>query len=388
MNRRDRQTVELLGDQRAGNGTVLTAVDLAHITKRFGQVPAVSDVCLEIREGEFFSLLGPSGCGKTTTLRMIAGFEHPDAGTIRIQGLDVTGTPANKRNTNMVFQHYELFPHMTVGQNVAYGLRVKRLPKQEIQSRVAAMLETVGVAGLEARQAKQLSGGQQQRVALARALVNQPAVLLLDEPLSALDAKMRKHVQLELKAIQSRLKTTFVYVTHDQEEALLLSDRLGIMNDSRLLQVGTPREIYEEPASPFVADFVGMLNDFTITVNERLDGSLVAMTIQPGQQIAVLAGPSAGLGEKLHVAIRPERIRLTVPDAKPTEHDGERHSSVMGIVAEVMYLGPLTNYLVDADRIGRIVSQQASGNREETPRPGDRVQLSWSIESAFLLGED
>jgi spermidine/putrescine ABC transporter ATP-binding subunit len=388
MSTRDQQTVELVGNRSAANATPPTAVELAQVTKSFGRVAAVSDVSLEIREGEFFSLLGPSGCGKTTTLRMIGGFEFPDAGAIRIQGLDVTSIPANKRNTNMVFQHYELFPHMTVGQNIAYGLKVKHLPKQEIQSRVAAMLETVGVAGLEDRQAKQLSGGQQQRVALARALVNQPAVLLLDEPLSALDAKLRKHVQIELKAIQNRLKTTFIYVTHDQEEALLLSDRLGIMNNGRVLQVGTPREIYEEPASPFVADFVGMLNDFAITVDERLNESVVAMTTQPGQRIAVLAGPSAQIGDRLHVAVRPERIRLTAGDAQPIEHGGEQHSRVTGVVAEVMYLGPLTSYLVDTDGIGRIVSQQASGHREQTPRPGDRVQLSWDVEAAFLLAED
>jgi spermidine/putrescine transport system ATP-binding protein len=363
------------------------AVEIAHVTKRFGNVEAVHGLSLEIHEGEFFSLLGPSGCGKTTTLRMIAGFEHPDSGVLRIKGVDVTGTPANKRNTNMVFQHYELFPHMSVAENVAYGLKVKRVPKPEIRARVSSMLETVGVAGLENRQAKQLSGGQQQRVALARALVNQPAVLLLDEPLSALDAKLRKLVQLELKAIQHRLKTTFVYVTHDQEEALLLSDRLGIMHDGSLIQVGTPREIYERPATPFVADFVGMLNEFTLTVDHRLDDSLVAMRPRAGQQIVVVAGPSPAGGDKLHVAVRPERVQLAPFDSRsPGSDAGEQKTVLPGIVGEVMYLGPLTNYLVETEAIGRIVSQQQSHRGELTLRSGDRVWLSWDTDAAFLLG--
>jgi spermidine/putrescine transport system ATP-binding protein len=374
-----------------GETTTTPAVALEHVRKSFGNVEAVNDLSLEIREGEFFSLLGPSGCGKTTTLRMIAGFEHPDAGSLRIQGFDVIGKPASQRNTNMVFQNYELFPHMTVAENVAYGLKVKRVPKEEIRSRVASMLSTVGVGGFENRQTKQLSGGQQQRVALARALVNEPAVLLLDEPLSALDAKLRKRVQLELKAIQHRLKTTFVYVTHDQEEALLLSDRLGIMHDGRLLQVGTPKEIYQQPADRFVADFVGTLNDFTITVHETIDGSVAAMTPYPGQRIVVTAGPSARQGAELHVAVRPEHVTLVPSDRGVQQHSAvtlEPRTVLFGVVAEVMYLGPLTNYLIDTDAVGRLVSQQPSTRRGFTPAAGDKVCLAWDLDDAFLLGEE
>jgi spermidine/putrescine transport system ATP-binding protein len=365
------------------------AVVLQHVKKSFGNVEAVNDLSLEIQEGEFFSFLGPSGCGKTTTLRMIAGFEHPDAGSLRIQGVDVIGKPASQRNTNMVFQNYELFPHMTVAENVGYGLKVKRVPKGEIRSRVGSMLSTVGVGGFENRQTKQLSGGQQQRVALARALVNEPAVLLLDEPLSALDAKLRKRVQLELKAIQHRLKTTFVYVTHDQEEALLLSDRIGIMHDGRLLQVGTPREIYQQPADKFVADFVGTLNEFTITVHETIDGSVAAMKPSPGQRVVVTTGPSTRQGTRLNVAVRPEHVVLVPFDrgAQPTSAATlEPRTVLSGVVAEVMYLGPLTNYLVDTEAVGRLVSQQPSTRRGFAPAAGHKVWLAWDLDDTFLLG--
>lgn len=364
------------------------AVVLEHVVKHFGHTPAVADVCLEIREGEFFSLLGPSGCGKTTTLRMLAGFEYPDAGSVRIRGVDVTWLPASKRNTNMVFQHYELFPHMTVSENVAFGLKVKRVPKREIAARVDAALNAVGVYELADRRSKQLSGGQQQRVALARALINEPAVLLLDEPLSALDAKLRKHVQLELKAIQHRLGTTFVYVTHDQEEALLLSDRLAIMNEGKLLQVGTPREIYEQPATAFVADFVGSLNEFRLVVAGRVSDDVVTLALPRGQQMAIVAGSLSQPGEELRVAIRPEKIRLARGD-----DDGERSRSgadarLSGVIAEVVYLGPLTSYLIDVESLGRVVSQQPSVRREHALQTGERVTLSWDLEDAFVLGRN
>src|SRR5438309_6674203 len=236
------------------------AIGLVGVSKRFGTHAAVDDVTLEIAEGECFSLLGPSGCGKTTTLRMVAGFELPDAGRIVLKGNDVTEVPANRRPVNMVFQQYALFPHMSIYDNVAFGLKVKRVPRGEHSERVHEMLRVVELEGLERRRTRQLSGGQQQRVALARALVNKPAALLLDEPLGALDVKLRKQMQFELKRIQAELGTTFVYVTHDQEEALAMSDRIAVMNGGRVEQIGTPREIYERPQTPFVADFVGSLN--------------------------------------------------------------------------------------------------------------------------------
>jgi spermidine/putrescine transport system ATP-binding protein len=244
------------------------AVELREVSKRFGEVEAVHQVSLQIREGEFFSLLGPSGCGKTTTLRMIAGFERPDAGEILIRGQRMNEVPPFHRPVNTVFQHYALFPHMTVFENVAFGLEMKRLPREEIRRRVAEALRLVRLTGLENRYPRQLSGGQQQRVALARALVNRPAVLLLDEPLGALDLKLRKEMQLELKNLQHQVGITFIYVTHDQEEAMTMSDRIAVMNQGRVLQVGTPVEIYERPATRFVADFIGETN--------FLEGRLVA----------------------------------------------------------------------------------------------------------------
>ena len=363
-------------------------VQIDRVTKYFGSVTAVNDISLDIREGEFFSLLGPSGCGKSTTLRMVAGFEEPDRGSILIQGLDVTNKPANKRNANMVFQNYELFPHMTVYQNVSYGLKIKRIPKSEARSRTEAMLETVGVGGLGHRRAGQLSGGQQQRVALARALVNQPAVLLLDEPLSALDAKLRKRMQLELKTIQHKLGTTFIYVTHDQEEALMMSDRIGIMSNGQLLQVGSAREIYESPGNAFVADFVGSMNEFSLRADE-VDGHRAIARLGDGQQVAVGVAADTAVGSSLRVAIRPERVRLQ-PRGRPDSAGdgippGAEQCVVFGVVGEVMYLGPLTHYLIDTPALGRLVSQQLSERQQARFASGDQVTLSWEADGAFVL---
>src|SRR5881392_1932102 len=251
------------------------AIGLDGVSKRFGKHPAVDDVTLEIGEGEFFSLLGPSGCGKTTTLRMVAGFELPDAGRIVLKGSDVTEVPANRRPVNMVFQQYALFPHMSIYDNVVFGLKVKRVNRSEHAGRIEEMLRVVELEGLEKRRPRQLSGGQQQRVALARALVNSPAALLLDEPLGALDVKLRKQMQLELKSIQSGVGTTFVYVTHDQEEALAMSDRIAVMNGGLVEQVGGPREIYEHPSTAFVADFIGSLNAFDLRIDELVGHNAV-----------------------------------------------------------------------------------------------------------------
>ncbi|MDE3025188.1 MAG: ABC transporter ATP-binding protein [Acidobacteriota bacterium] len=309
------------------------AIELESVAKRFGAHAAVAGVSLSIGEGEFFSLLGPSGCGKTTTLRMIAGFVAPDEGRILLHGDDVTAVPPNKRPVNMVFQQYALFPHMTVYDNVAFGLKMAHVPRSGHRERVTEILRVVSLEGYERRRPRQLSGGQQQRVALARALVNRPAALLLDEPLGALDVKLRRHMQLELKRIQNELGTTFVYVTHDQEEALAMSDRLAVMNDGRVEQLGTPREIYEQPVSAFVADFVGTINTLAI------DG-----------------------GE---VTVRPERIRIL--------REGGR---LDGVVADVVYLGVYRQFHVDT-AAGRVVSVRLADEPLEHVEPGSQVSLSW-----------
>ena len=309
------------------------AIELEAVGKQFGVHTAVNDVTLSIGEGEFFSLLGPSGCGKTTTLRMIAGFVPPDAGRILLHGADVTTIPPNRRPVNMVFQQYALFPHMSVFDNIAFGLKMARVPKSDHRARVEEMLRVVELEGMGGRRIRQLSGGQQQRVAVARALVKRPAALLLDEPLGALDLKLRKQMQGELKRIQGELKTTFVYVTHDQEEALAMSDRIAVMNDGRVEQVGTPREIYEHPSTDFVADFVGSMNVL------ELDGR--------------------------RVAVRPERVRIVT--------DGGR---VDGVVAEVVYLGVYRQFRVDTPS-GRVTCVRLADEPLDHVVAGSRVALSW-----------
>jgi len=303
-------------------------IALEGVSKRFGKTAAVSDVSLTIDEGEFFSLLGPSGCGKTTTLRMIAGFVAPDEGRIVLQDHDVTAVPPNKRPLNMVFQQYALFPHMSVYDNVAFGLKVKRVPRGEHGDRIRDILRVVALEGLERRRPQQLSGGQQQRVALARALVNRPAALLLDEPLGALDVKLRRQMQFELKRIQRELGTTFVYVTHDQEEALAMSDRIAVMNAGRVDQIGGPREIYELPQTPFVADFIGSLNAFDLTVEELVGGFAVARP-GAGERVVVPIETGVTVGDSLRVAVRPERVEIA-PAGDDVPADGSRLEGTIG----------------------------------------------------------
>ena len=288
-------------------------ISVAGVSKRFGAVEAVREISIDIREGEFFSLLGPSGCGKTTTLRMIGGFEQPDEGRILLRGVDVTYVPPNRRNVNMVFQHYALFPHMSVGDNIAFGMRLKKVGKGEQRDRVREMLRIVSLEGLEKRKPAQLSGGQQQRIAVARALVNRPAALLLDEPLGALDVKLRKQMQLELKRIQSELGTTFVYVTHDQEEALAMSDRIGVMNNGVVEQIGSPREIYEHPTTAFCADFIGSLNALDFRVDEVSEDRLVSR-VSPTEHLVVTAENGHRQGESHKLAVRPERVRVDLAE--------------------------------------------------------------------------
>jgi len=354
------------------------AIELENVGKRFGKAAAVRDVTLSILEGEFFSLLGPSGCGKTTTLRMIAGFEAPDEGRIMLQGKDGTDVSANRRPVNMVFQQYALFPHMSIYDNVAFGLKVKRVPKRDHHDRIKEILRVVELEGLERRRPRQLSGGQQQRVALARALVNRPAALLLDEPLGALDVKLRKQMQLELKRIQNELGTTFVYVTHDQDEALAMSDRIAVMNNGRVEQIGEPREIYEHPTTSFVADFIGSLNALELTVHDLVGGYAV-MRFGERDRIVVPVASDVRVGDSLRVAVRPERVQIG-----GAATDGG--SSLEGTIAEIVYLGMYTQFHVDTPA-GRIVSHRLAEESLEPLAPQSRVLLSWEPEHTSVLAE-
>ena len=359
------------------------AISIQGVRKSFGEVHAVDGISLDVAEGEFLTLLGPSGCGKTTTMRMIAGFEEPDEGRILLRGDDVVGVPPNKREVNMCFQHYALFPHMNVERNVEYGLKLKKIPKGDRRAIVAEMLEIVGLGGLQQRKPGQLSGGQQQRVALARALVNQPAALLLDEPLGALDVKLRKQMQLELKRIQLELKTTFVYVTHDQDEALSMSDRIAVMNQGVIEQLGGPREVYEQPATPFVADFVGVLNAIDVRVDEITSEDLI-MRINDRDRIVVpigATGTSAGVGSTLLAAVRPERVDLRTGEGSGAD-DGSRLS---GTVARVVYLGTLTQFHVDTAIDKRLIVHHLSDEASSSVRDGDEVVLTWARDDAAML---
>ncbi len=330
----------------------MPAVRFTGVSRHFGDVKAVDGVTLDIVDGEFFSLLGPSGSGKTTCLRLIAGFDQPTAGTIELYGQDVAGLPPYERDVNTVFQDYALFPHMTVGGNIAYGPMIKRVPGLEREARVAEMLDLVRLSGMAGRKPSQLSGGQRQRVALARALVNRPRVLLLDEPLGALDLKLRQQMQVELKAIQQRVGITFIYVTHDQDEALTMSDRLAVFNHGRVEQAGTPAEVYEHPATDFVAGFVGVSN------------------VVAGDAATAITGSSQSF------TVRPEKIMLQEPDAAVA--DG--WCTALGRVTGVVYLGAQTRFRVELDIGGELVVTQQ--NIETTPMDvqaarGRRVRLTW-----------
>ncbi len=356
------------------------AITLEGVTKRFGSVVAVNEVSFEIGEGEFFTMLGPSGCGKTTTLRMIAGFEQPTGGRILLRGQDVTDVSPNRRPVNMVFQHYALFPHMSVYDNVAFGLKLKKVAKDDERRRVEEILDIVALAGLGKRRPQQLSGGQQQRVALARALVNRPAALLLDEPLGALDVKLRKALQLELKRIQNETRTTFVYVTHDQEEALAMSDRIAVMSNGVAEHVGSPREIYERPATAFVADFIGSLNALDLTVDELDAGKAIDRLGERDRIVVPVASPHR-VGERLKVAVRPERVRIDPADEGRSPEGGSR---VEGTIAEVVYLGMLTHFHVDTSA-GRVISHRMNDEATRRLEAGRRVVLTWALEDTSVL---
>jgi spermidine/putrescine transport system ATP-binding protein len=361
------------------------SVTLRSVTKRFGDFTAVDAIDLEIGQGEFFTLLGPSGCGKTTTLRMIAGFEEPDGGEILIDGADVAGLPAHKRPTNTVFQSYALFPHLSVRDNVAYGLKRKGTDKKEVERRVREELERVGLWNEAGRRPNQLSGGQQQRVALARAVVNLPKVLLLDEPLGALDLKLRKNLQIELKRIQQEIGISFVYVTHDQEEALTMSDRIAVMNHGIVEQVADPLEVYERPATTFVAGFIGVSNLMPGTVRS-VDTGTATVDLEAGVTVATGANGLTA-GDRCHAVVRPEKLYISRREEQP---DTTRMQSVEGVVESSIYLGTATQIAValrGGARMTVLCPNTDEAERQSLPGGGADVRLSWTPEHVHLVRE-
>ena len=359
-------------------------VRLVDVVKKFGDATAVDHVDLEVHDGEFFSLLGPSGCGKTTTLRMIGGFEQPTSGLIELQGQDVTWLPPYRRNVNTVFQNYALFPHLTIFENVAFGLRRKAVKDSEIKSRVTEMLQLVELPGYERRKPTQISGGQAQRVALARALINRPAVLLLDEPLGALDLKLRKQMQVELKRIQQEVGITFIYVTHDQEEAMTMSDRIAVMNRGRYEQLGDPESLYERPTTRFVAGFLGVSNLLPGAV-QGTDGRYAIVKLS--DDTAVRA-PSALIGgtDGVNIGVRPEKIRLRAPD----EATPDGHNQLRGVIRDASYLGVSTQYQVEARGGARLTVYEQNverATRAELWAPGEEVLLTWSPDHSFVVAD-
>jgi spermidine/putrescine transport system ATP-binding protein len=360
-------------------------VKLVDVVKTFGDMVAVDHIDLEVVDGEFFSLLGPSGCGKTTTLRMIGGFEAPTSGLIELQGQDVTWLPPYKRNVNTVFQNYALFPHLTIYENVAFGLRRKGVKDSEVRSRVTDMLRLVELPGYEARRPTQISGGQAQRVALARALINKPAVLLLDEPLGALDLKLRKQMQVELKRIQQEVGITFIYVTHDQEEAMTMSDRIAVMNRGRYEQLGEPEVLYERPTTRFVAGFLGVSNLLPGTV-ESEDGGYAAVRLADDTRVRA---PRLMVGNRstVSVGVRPEKIRLHATDVEPPSG----HNLLTGVVRDASYLGVSTQYQIEARGGATITVYEQNVERAtkaELWAPGEDVRLAWSPDHTFVVAED
>jgi spermidine/putrescine transport system ATP-binding protein len=357
-------------------------VRLERVTKTFGEALAVDDLSLDIAEGEFFSMLGPSGCGKTTTLRMIGGFEEPSRGTVYLGGRDVTDQPAYKRDVNTVFQSYALFPHLNVFENVAFGLRRKKVAKTEVTARVDDALRLVEMTGFETRKPGQMSGGQQQRVALARALVNHPKVLLLDEPLGALDLKLRKQMQLELKRIQQEVGITFIYVTHDQEEAMTMSNRLAVMRAGRAEQVGPPEEVYENPQTQFVAAFLGASNLLEGDLKEQANGT--STVLLAGGDFVHLPNERApfGVGESVLVGVRPEKITIRSDVDGPTESGW---NSVTGLLRMATYIGVSHQYKVEGPGGHELTVWVQNLGAEPAPTPGERVRLSWRWEHTFAV---
>lgn len=363
----------------AGDPTA-PVIEIDHVVKRFGDFVAVDDADFAIRQGEFFSLLGPSGCGKTTTLRMIAGFEQPTSGAVRLDGVDVSKVPPNKRDVNTVFQQYALFPHMNVFDNVAFGPQSKKVDKATIKRRVTEMLEVVRLTDFASRRPAQLSGGQQQRVALARALVNLPKALLLDEPLGALDLKLRHAMQFELKRIQREVGITFVYVTHDQEEALTMSDRIAVMSEGRVEQIGTPTEIYDNPASVFVAGFIGQANLWPATVTEHSGANAVVTALGGSTFVGGCHDDAVRAGTQVTLMVRPERIAISV--AAPTDTSVQ---SVQATVTDLTFQGPTVRLALRAADDSPIIANVDPDADLPLLRPGDAVWASWAATAACVL---
>ena len=351
------------------------AVQLESVTKRFGDFTAVDDISLSIEENRFFALLGPSGCGKTTTLRMIGGFEETTSGIIRLHGEDVTGRKPYRRMVNTVFQSYALFPHLTIFENVAFGLRRRDVAQAEIKQRVGEMLELVQLTGRESQKPRTLSGGQQQRVALARALINQPRVLLLDEPLGALDLKLRKEMQIELKRIQNEVGITFIHVTHDQEEAMTMADSIAVMHQGRIERMGTATEIYEDPRTGFVAGFLGASNLMHAEVVDAFAGEVA---LAQGVRLRVSPDRLPAGGKQVRLGVRPEKIRLASVDS-PMEGN-----ALEGRVVDASFIGVSTHYLIETGALAQL-AVMAQNLEDRRFAPGDRVQAVWRPEHTFIV---
>ncbi|CAN5570453.1 ABC transporter ATP-binding protein [soil metagenome] len=367
------------GQNRTPREPGAPVIEIDHVTKRFSDYVALTDADFAIASGEFFSLLGPSGCGKTTTLRMIAGFETPTEGAIRLEGEDVSRVPPHKRNVNTVFQHYALFPHMSVWDNVAYGPRSMKFKKDEVKRRVDELLEVVRLTDFAQRKPSQLSGGQQQRVALARALVNYPSALLLDEPLGALDLKLRHVMQFELKRIQREVGITFVYVTHDQEEALTMSDRIAVMNAGNVEQIGTPTEIYDRPSTVFVAGFIGQANLWHGTQTGRANRDFVEVEVLGSKLQARPGATTIENGGQATLMVRPERVRVSM------DPPGGGIVSVAATVTDLTFQGPVLRLQLEAADGSPILAH--IGPEQDLPmlRPGDHVYVGWAPEASLVL---
>jgi spermidine/putrescine transport system ATP-binding protein len=359
-------------------------VELKGVTKRFGDVKAVDDINLTIRRGEFFSLLGPSGCGKTTTLRLVAGFETPTKGEILINNINISNKRPYERNVNTVFQSYALFPHLTVTGNIRFGLERKKTPKGRMKELIEEALDLVRMTGMENRYPRQLSGGQQQRVALARALILRPEVLLLDEPLGALDLKLRKEMQLELKSLQERVGITFIYVTHDQEEALTMSDRIAVMDQGRLVQVGAPEEIYDFPKTRFVADFIGVSNFFSGQIAAVNDNHLILKTVG-GLNVALSAKKGYTIGQSVHFSVRPEKFKIE-PETKTSDWENR----FVGEITNKIYLGDSIHYVIalsPKENITVFLKNESAAYQQISFSVGDKVQVSWHRDDSVILGD-
>ena len=357
-------------------------ISIEHVTKRYGSYVAVHEVSFEIGRGEFFSMLGPSGCGKTTMLRMIAGFERPTSGRILLDGVDVAQTPPHRRNVNTVFQSYALFPHLSVFDNVAFGPRIRSMERGQLERRVRQMLEVVRLGDFAGRKPSALSGGQRQRVALARALVNDPSALLLDEPLSALDLELRRQMQLELKRIQRDVGVAFVFVTHDQEEALTMSDRIAVMRSGRLDQVGTPEEIYDEPASAFVARFIGSANLIPVTI-AKTEGGRAALRLPGGREGCVsMGGRSFVAGQAALLMIRPERLELAASEPPP------ERLGVPVTCTDLVFQGPVLRCALRDPSGGELIDYLEASRQQPGVRPGASLWVSFEPDAGRLLHPD